>query len=165
MKRLVAYVVVAGVIIGAAGAAAFAAERARRERMGHGKELQQIEQQIRAGRSVTKRIERDPRATADVKQKAIQLDQLLDARERTLNKLEAQYRDFLTQHKAELDELQELRKRALTLDQRLDEARTALVQTNRVDIDELKRNSQQARELIDGLRGSYEIDRQSRRQH
>lgn len=164
MKRLVTNVVAAGVLVGLIGAGALAAERAQRERTGHGKALQQIEQQIRAGRSVTKRIERDPRASTDVKQKAAQLDQMLDTRERTLAKLEAQYRDFLTQHKAELDELQELRKRALALDQRLDEARTALVQANRADLDELKQNSQQARQLIEGLRGAYEVDRQTRRQ-
>lgn len=164
MNRVLTNVIVAAVLVGTVGAAAFAADRARRERTGHGKELQQIEQQIRAGRSVTKRIERDPRASADVKQKAAELDRLLDARERTLAKLEAQYRDFLTQHKAELDELQELRKRALALDQRLDEARTALVQANRADLDDLKQNSQQARQLIEGLRGAYEVDRQMRRQ-
>lgn len=164
MNRVLTNVVVAGLLVGTVGAGAFAAERARRERTGHGKELQQIEQQIRAGRSVTKRIERDPRASADIKQKAADLDRLLDSRERTLAKLEAQYRDFLTQHKAELDELQELRKRALALDQRLDEARTALVQANRADLDDLKQNSQQARQLIEGLRGAYEVDRQTRRQ-
>lgn len=164
MKRLVVKVVVTTMVVGALGAAALAAERAHRERVGHGKELQQIEQQIRAGRSVTKRIERDPRASTDVKQKAAELDQLLDTRERTLTKLEAQYRDFLTQHKAELDELQELRKRALALDQRLDEARTALIQANRTDLDELKRTSQQARQLTETLRSGYEIDRQTRRQ-
>lgn len=164
MNRVLTNVVVAGLLVGTVGAGAFAAERARRERTGHGKELQQIEQQIRAGRSVTKRIERDPRASADIKQKAADLDRLLDSRERTLAKLEAQYRGFLTQHKAELDELQELRKRALALDQRLDEARTALVQANRADLDELKQNSQQARQLVEGLRGAYEVDRQTRRQ-
>ena len=164
MNRVFTNVVVAGLLVGTVATGAFAADRTRRERTGHGKELQQIEQQIRAGRSVTKRIERDPRASADIKQKAAELDRLLDSRERTLAKLEAQYRDFLTQHKAELDELQELRKRALALDQRLDEARTALVQANRSDLDELKQNSQQARQLIESLRGAYEVDRQTRRQ-
>ena len=164
MKRLVTNVLAAGLLVGLIGAGALAAERTQRERTGHGKALQQIEQQIRTGRSVTKRIERDPRASTDVKQKAAQLDQMLDTRERTLAKLEAQYRGFLTQHKAELDELQELRKRALALDQRLDEARTALVQANRADLDDLKQNSQQARQLIEGLRGAYEVDRQTRRQ-
>jgi len=151
-------------MIGLGTAGAFAAERARKERPGHGKELQQLEQQIRAGRSVTKRIDRDPRASADIKQKATQLDQLLDTRERTLAKLDAQYRDFLSQHKADLDELEDLRRRALVLDEKLGQARTALVQTNKTDIDELKRTSQQARELVETLRSSYELDRRSRRQ-
>jgi hypothetical protein len=139
-----------------------AAQRPRRERAGHGKELQQVEQQIRAGRSVTRRVQRDPRASTQLKQQATQLDALLDARERTLGKLDAQYRDFLTQHKADLDELETLRKRALEIDARLDQGRTALVQANRPDIDELKRNSQQARELIETLRASYETDRRTR---
>jgi hypothetical protein len=141
-----------------------AEQRARRERIGHGKELQQIEQQIRAGRSVTKRIQRDPRASADMKQKATQLDQQLELRERTLAKLDALYRDFLAQHKADLDELESLRKRALAIDERLGEARTLLVQANRGDIDELKRSSQDARQLVEGLRSAYELDRRTRRQ-
>jgi hypothetical protein len=144
-------------------ATAGAAERARRERPGHGKQLQQFEQQIRAGRSVTKRIERDPRASADIKQKATQLDQLLDARERTLAKLDAQYRDFLSQHKADLDELENLRRRALEIDEKLGQARAALVQANKSDIDEIKRTSQQAKELVETLRSSYELDRRTRR--
>lgn len=164
MKNLGRRLLVAGMLSGLVSAGSFAAERARREHPGHGKELQQMEQQIRTGRSVTKRIERDPRASTDLKQKATELDQVLDARERILTKLEGVYRDFLTQHRAELDELQELRKRALAIDQRLDEARTALVQANRGDLDELKRSSQQARQLVEQLKGAYDVDRQTRHQ-
>jgi hypothetical protein len=142
---------------------ATAAERARRERPGHGKALQQVEQQIRAGRSVTRRVQRDPRASSELKAQATQLDALLDARERTVAKLDAQYRQFLAQHKTELDELETLRRRALEIDQRLDEARTGLVQANRPDLDELKRTSQQAREITQSLRASYETDRRTRR--
>ncbi len=150
------------VVVLAAGAVA--AERTRRERTGHGKQLQQQEQQIKAARLVTKRVQRDPRSSAELKQKAAALDQMLDVRERTLAKLDAQYRDFLSQHKAELDELEDLRRRALAIDERLGQARTALVQNNRADIDELKRSSQQARDLVEELRGAYEADRRARRQ-
>ena len=153
------------ILMGLIGAGAFAAERTRRERPGHGKELQQVEQQIRAGRSVTKRIARDPRASAEIKQKAAELEQLLDTRERTLAKLDAQYRDFLSQHKAELDELADLHRRALAIDERLDQAREALVQASRPEIEELKRTSQRARELVETLRSTYEIDRRTRHQH
>ena len=162
MNRITRGATIALVVLVAA-AVAGAAERNRRERPGHGKELQQMEQQIRAGRSVTKRIERDPRASAEIKQKATQLDQLLDTRERTLAKLDAQYRDFLSQHKADLDELENLRKRALQIDEKLGQARTALVQANKPDIDELKRTSQEAKELAETLRSSYEVDRRTRR--
>jgi hypothetical protein len=162
MSKLGRAVVIAAALVGTV-AIGGAAERARRERGGHGKEMQQMEQQIRAGRSVTKRVQRDPRASADLKQKATQLDTLLESRERTLAKLNAAYRDFLAQHKSELDELEELRKRALAIDQRLGEARTVLVQANKTDIDELKRTSQEAKQLAEGLRGAYEADRRSRR--
>lgn len=164
MTTFARHLTVACTIVGVVAAGARAAEHARHERMGHGKELQQIEQQIRSGRSVTKRIQRDPRASTDVKQKAAQLDQLLETRERTLNKLDALYRDFLTQHKADLDELEDLRKRALAIDARLDQARTMLVQANRGDIDDLKRASQDARQLVEGLRSAYELDRRARHQ-
>jgi chromosome segregation ATPase len=163
--RLGLKIATAVVLVCLVAADAFAAERARRERPGRGKELQQVEQQIRAGRSVTKRIQRDPRASADIKQKAAELDQLLDMRERSLAKLDAQYRDFLTQHKADLDELEDLRRRALVIDERLGQARGALVQVNRPDIDELKRTSQRAKELVETLRNAYELDRRMRRQH
>lgn len=143
---------------------ATAAEKARRQRAGHDMERQRIEQQIRAGRSMTKRIQRDPRVSAEVKQKAAELDQLLDARERTLAKLDTQYRDFLAQHKTEIDEIEELRRRALAIDERLGQARNALVQANQPEIDELKRTSEKARELVDSLRSEYNLSRRTRRQ-
>jgi hypothetical protein len=163
MKSRSLVIVAVGVVAVVVLATAAGAQRARRERPGHGKELQQIEQQIRAGRSVTRRVQRDPRASTELKQQATQLDALLDAREKSLAKLDAQYRNFLSQHQADLSELETLRKRALEIDGKLDQARTALVQANRPDLDELKRNSQQARELAETLRGSYETDRRTRR--
>jgi hypothetical protein len=126
--------------------------------------MQQIEQQIRAGRSVTKRVQRDRRASTELKQQATELDQVLDVRERTLAKLDAQYRDFLSRHQADLDELGDLRRRALAVDERLAQAREALVQANRPDIDEVKRSSQRARELVETLRAAYDLDRRTHRQ-
>ena len=155
--------VIACLLVVALTAGAIAAERTRRERAGHGKQLQQLEQQIKAARLVTKRVQRDPRSSTDLKQKATALDQMLDARERTLAKLDAQYRDFLSRHKSELDELEDLRRRALAIDERLGQARTALVQSNQADIDQLKQSSQQARDLVEELRTAYETDRRSRR--
>jgi len=153
---------VAFILVGLIAAEASAAEPAHREHPSRGSEMQRIEQQIRTGRSVTKRVQRDPRASTEIKQKAAELDQVLDARDRTLAKLEAQYRNFLSQHKAEFDEIEELRRRALAIDEPLDQARAALVQANRPDIDELKRNSQRARELVETLRSAYALDRRTR---
>lgn len=150
-------------LVGVLAAGAWAAERTRRDRTGHGKQLQQLEQQIKAGRLVTKRVQRDPRSSTDLKQKATALDQVLDTRERTLAKLDALYRDFLSQHKSELDELEDLRRRALAIDERLGQARTALVQANKPDIDQLKETSAEARRLVEELRSAYETDRRSRR--
>ncbi len=157
--RIVAAFLVAGLL--AAGVAQ--AERQKRTRPGHGKELQQIEQENRAGRSVTRRIQRDPRASAEIKRQATELDAMLDVRERTLAKLDALYREFVSRHKSELDELESLRKRALVLDEQLGQARTQLVQQNRPDLDELERSSQRARELVETLRNNYDLDRRSRR--
>jgi DNA repair exonuclease SbcCD ATPase subunit len=150
-------------LLGVLAGVGLAAERVRRERPSSRKQLQQVEQQIRQSRSVTKRVQRDPRASAELKQQARALDQLLDARERTLARLGAQYRDFLSRHKGELDELDDLRQRALAIDERLDQARKELVQANQGDLEELKRTSAQSRELVDSLRGAYEADRRSRR--
>ena len=85
------------------------------------------------------------------------------SRERTLAKLDAQYRDFLSRHKSELDELEDLRRRALAIDERLGQARNALVQANKPDIDQLKDTSAEARRLVEELRSAYETDRRSRR--
>ena len=164
MNNLGRAVVIAATLVGTVAMGARAAEHARRERTGHGKELQQMEQQIKAARLVTKRVQRDPRSSTDLKQKATALDQMLDVRERTLAKLEAVYRDFLAQHKSELDELEDLRRRALAIDERLGQARTTLVQNNRADLDQLKQSSQQARDLVEELRAAYETDRRARRQ-
>jgi hypothetical protein len=164
MKPLARAGIAAVLLLGVITAGALAAERTRRERPRPGKALQQMEQQIRAGRSVTKRVQRDPRASAEIKQQATMLEQILDSRERTLAKLDAQHREFLARHKADLDALEDLRKRALAIDKRLGEARTALVQANRPELDELKRTSQEAREMIESLRSAYELDRRNRRQ-
>jgi len=131
-------------------------------RVAHGKELQRIEQEIRASRTVTRRIQRDPRASASVKQQAAELDTMLNSREQALAKLQTTYRDFLAQHKADLDELNDLRHRALAIDQRLGEAREAIVQANRPEIDQLKESSEHARELAESLRAGYEADRRAR---
>ena len=151
------------VLIGTVATPALAAERARRTRPGHGKELQQVEQQIRAGRSVTRRIQRDPRASAEIKRQATELDELLGAREKMVAKLDGLYRDFLARHKAEIDELETIRKRALVIDAQLGQERDGLVQANRPDIDQLKQGSQRARELIEQLRANYDLDRRTRR--
>ena len=164
MSRLDPKGFLAFILVGLVAAEAAGAERARREHPSRGSEMQRIEQQIRAGRSVTKRVQRDPRASIEIKQKAAELDQVLDARDRALAKLEAQYRDFLAQHKAELDEIEELRRRALAIDGPLGEAHAALVQANQPDIDELKRSSQRARELVETLRSAYALDRRAPRQ-
>jgi hypothetical protein len=164
MRKLSLRAAIALVLVVAIAAAAVAAERRRRQRPGHGKTLQQIEQQMRASRNVTKRIQRDPRASAEIKRQATELETLLDTRERTLAKLDSAYRDFLARHKTELDELEGLRKRALAIDQKLGDARTVLVEANRPEIDELQRSSTRARELVENLRSSYDVERRSRRQ-
>lgn len=164
MRKLRLRAVVALLLVVAVAVSATAAERRRRQRPGHGKTLQQIEREMRTSRHVTKRVERDPRASADLKRQAAELEALLQARERTLAKLEAAYRDFLARHKTQLDELDGLRKRALAIDKQLGDGRTALVEANRPDLDELKRGSVRARELVESLRSSYDIERRTRRQ-
>jgi hypothetical protein len=113
---------------------------------------------------VTKRVQRDPRASAELKRQAAELETLLEVRERSLAKLDAAYRDFLARHKTQLDELDGLRKRALAIDKQLGDARTALVDANRPDLEELQRNSVRARELVENLRSSYDVERRTRRQ-
>ncbi len=159
MNRRAANLLVAALLAGALSVDALGGERTRNERTGHAKDLQEI----RASRSVIKRIERDPQAPADVTQQAVELDRLLDVRERVLARLDTQYQTFLSQHQTELDELNDLRARARAIDQRLGEAREGLVQATRSEIEELIQGSRQVQQLIEGLRRAYDIDRQARR--
>ena len=138
-------------------------ERAPRERMGHGKELQQIEQQIRAGRSVTRRVQRDPRASTEHEAEGDPARQLLDARERRSPSSTRSTATSSSQHKAELDELGDLAQ-ARARDRRPPRSGAHRARAGESPrLDELKRNSQQARELAETLRSSYEIDRRTRR--
>lgn len=138
--------------------------RARRERsVDRGRELVDQERQIRRTRSVTRRVLRDRRASATMKQQATDLDALLERREQMLAGLKAAQRDFLASHGAEIEELEALRKRALVLRERLDSARNQLLTARAGEISELKHSSKQAAEIAEALRAGYFQERRERR--
>jgi hypothetical protein len=141
-----------------------AQERRRRERLEErGRDFLRQEQQIRRSRHVTRRVLRDRRASPEMKQQATELQALLDRRETELAGLAARHKEFLARHEAEIDELEDLRKRARELDQRLSTARSELLKASEAEITALKLGSARASELVEALRQAYVQRRRDRR--
>jgi hypothetical protein len=128
-----------------------------------GRTLQEQERQIRTARRVTRRILRDRRASAEVKRQASELDTLLDQRAQTIKRLEAMHRDFLAQHRADVDQLAELRRRAFEIDERLRAARAALLAANEDAIAEFHQGARRVQDLIQELGATYSRDQRERR--
>jgi hypothetical protein len=98
-----------------------------------------------------------------MKQQATELQTLLDRREAALAGLAARHKDFMARHQAEIDELEDLRRRARELDQRLSTARNDLLQASQAEITSLKLGSARASELVEALRQAYVERRRERR--
>lgn len=158
---LAAFALALAVTVMAGGAGvADARTRGRDERT---RDLVRQEQRIRRGQSFLRRVLQDERASPEIKRQASELQALLAARERILAQLESRHKEFLAQHKADLDELEGLRRRALEIDQRLRSAREAVLQSSEADVAELKQGSTRAEQLIESLRADYEHQRRERR--
>jgi hypothetical protein len=126
------------------------------------REFQFQQQALRRARAVTRRILRDRRASPEMKQQAKDLDALLDRRGELLESLEARHKAFVTSHQAEFDELEELRQRARTIDERLVAAREGVIQASESDVHALKETSKQSAELVEKLQQAYRTERRER---
>jgi hypothetical protein len=127
-------------------------------------DLARQESQIHRTRVVTRRILHDRRASDEIRQQATELDSLLDKRQTVLDRLEKAQQDFLAQHKAEIDEIEDLRRRAYELDERLSAARKDVLESAKNDVATLKDTTAHAATLADGLRERYVQERRQRRQ-
>jgi DNA repair exonuclease SbcCD ATPase subunit len=136
--------------------------RQRPDAAARGRDLLVQQQQIRRVRAVTRRIMHDRRASAEMKQRATELDAVLDRRTELFAKLESRHADFVAQHKTDLDELEDLRQRARVLDERLTTARNEVVEASAADIAALKESSARAADLAQALREAYREERRAR---
>ena len=126
------------------------------------RDFQFQQQALRRARAVTRRIQHDRRASPEMKQQAKDLDALLDRRVELLEGLEARHKAFVTNHQAEFDELEELRQRARTIDERLTAAREGVIQASESDVSALKETSKQSAELVEKLQQAYRAERRDR---
>lgn len=121
--------------------------------------LARQERQLRQGQGIVRRLLRNPRVSPEVRQQAVELQTALEARERAMQRLENLHRDFLARHQADLAELENLRKRAFEIDQKLSAERAAVLQANESEVAELSRQSERAIELLRQLRGARTRER------
>ncbi len=126
------------------------------------REFQFQQQALRRARAVTRRIIRDRRASPEMKQQAKDLEALLDRRVELLDSLEARHKAFVANHQAEFDELDELRQRARTIDERLAAAREGVIQASEGDVNALKETSKQSADLVEALQKAYRTERRER---
>lgn len=127
------------------------------------RELHRQEMQVKRARRVTRRILNDRRASEPVKQQARELDQILSGRERTLTTLENLHRDFMAQHRADIDQLGAMRRQALEIDNRLREGRKQVLAAHKPELDALVAGAERAETLIDALTTAYGTDKRERR--
>jgi DNA repair exonuclease SbcCD ATPase subunit len=130
----------------------------------HKQDLSRQESQIRRTRGVTRRILRDRRASDEIRQQATELDALLDKRQQVIDRLEKLQKDFLSQHKAEIDEIDDLRRRAQELDERLSTARKDVLESAKGEVATLKDATTRAADIADSLRERYLQERRRPRQ-
>ena len=136
----------------------------RRERLADpGREFAHQEQRVRRAQGLLRRLLRDRRTSPEMKQQASDLAALLDRRNELLATLDVRYKEFIAKYKAEIDELDDLRRRAEELDRRLSAARNELLQASEGEIKTLKEGSAHAAALADALRAAQAQERRQRR--
>jgi len=112
-------------------------------------------QRVERARQMTRRLLDDPNTPAEVKAKARRLNGLLAERETLEDELVAKRRDFLRDHRQELDELRQLRERAEVLRQNLRSSREKAIAENLPKIQEMRRLTNEARQTAQELRQQY----------
>ncbi len=127
------------------------------------RDLGRHEQTIRQGRNKIRQVLLDPKASPQVKQTATELNDMLARRRALIAQLKNRHKDFVSQHKPDLDELTELSRRAHEVNTRLDAARDETIKASSAELAELKQISINAATLAERLRTSYEQEQRARR--
>lgn len=124
-----------------------------RERFEQRREMRR--QRSAHAREMVRRLLDDPSTPADVRTKAQRLDNLLTERDALEDELVAKRRDFLRDHREEIDELRQLRERAEVLRQNLHSSREKAIADNLPKIQEMRRLTEEARQTAQELRQQY----------
>jgi len=136
----------------------------RRERRADAsREFAQQEQRVRRARGLLRRLLRNQHTSPETKQKAGELEELLDRRSKLLTILDERYKEFVATHRTEIEELEDLRRRMQEIEDRLAAARSELLRASADEIKTLKESSTRAAELADTLRAAQARERRERR--
>lgn len=104
---------------------------------------------------MAQRLLDNPSTPNEIKAKARQLTELLGKRESLARDLDGKRQSFLQEHGQDLDELRQLRERGEVIRQRLRAAREKVISDNLPTIQEMRRATQEARNVASELRLYY----------
>jgi uncharacterized protein (DUF3084 family) len=104
---------------------------------------------------MAQRLLDNPSTPDEIKIKARRLSELLGKRENLVQDLDGKRQSFLQEHGQDLDELRQLRERGETIRQRLRAAREKVISDNLPAIQEMRRTTQEARNVASELRFYY----------
>jgi len=127
------------------------------------RELHRQETQVKRARRATSRILKDRRASEAIKQQARELDEILSERQRMIKGLEDLHRDFVAQHKSDIDQLGVLRRQAVEIDTRLREDRKQVLAAHKGEVAALVAGADRAEQLINALTTAYSTHKRERR--
>lgn len=128
--------------------------RPRREDFQQHREEQR--RHLERARHMARRLLENPNTLQDIKAKARRLNELLTKREDLERDLDGKRQDFLRAHRQELDELRRLYERGELLRQNLRSAREKAMAENLPTLQEMRRTTQEAREIAREIRRQYQ---------
>ena len=128
----------------------------RRPGRGGGPEAREEQRRrLERAREMAQRLLDNPSTPDEIKIKARRLSELLGKRENLVQDLDGKRQSFLQEHGQDLDELRQLRERGETIRQRLRAAREKVISDNLPAIQEMRRTTQEARNVASELRFYY----------
>ena len=128
----------------------------RRPGRGGGPEAREEQRRLlERAREMAQRLLDNPSTSGEIKAKARQLTDLLGKREGLARDLDGKRQSFLQEHGQDIDELRQLRERGETIRQRLRAAREKVISDNLPAIQEMRRTTQEARNVANELRFYY----------
>ncbi|MGH7964021.1 MAG: hypothetical protein ACRERD_19740 [Candidatus Binatia bacterium] len=135
--------------------------RFRRGLRGEGMQQRREQQRRRLAhaRNMAQRLLEDAHTPEDIKAKARRLEELLAKRERLEREVEGKRQDFLRTHRQDVEELRRLREQGEPHRRNLRAAREKARAEHQPLIQEMRRTTQEAREIAREIRSQYQGQR------